>query len=155
MEDSSFFFTQDIKLGSLQPPIHFFSVVAAQILLEFSPRIFGEDDPIWRAYFSNGLVQPPTSSRMKRNVLNQSGRWLFNWRYLWLKVLKFHWKFWLTCISSAVTEYITLDFFGTTPTKTGFGQRILQLEGFLFGDVQVFYPLVFSRKVPILTSSQY
>ena len=27
----------------------------------FSPRSLGSHDPIWRAYFSNGLVQPPTS----------------------------------------------------------------------------------------------
>ena len=26
----------------------------------FTPNL-GEDDPIWRAYFSKGLVQPPTS----------------------------------------------------------------------------------------------
>ena len=30
-----------------------------QIFFIFTPKI-GEDDPIWRAYFSDGLVQPPT-----------------------------------------------------------------------------------------------
>ena len=32
-------------------------VVATQIFLEFSPRALGFHDPIWRAYFSNGLVK--------------------------------------------------------------------------------------------------
>ena len=31
----------------------------------FTPECFGEDEPIFfRAYFSNGLVKPPTSSCM-------------------------------------------------------------------------------------------
>ncbi len=29
-------------------------------LIIFTPKI-GEDEPIWRSYFSKGLVQPPTS----------------------------------------------------------------------------------------------
>ena len=32
-----------------------------QIFLEFSPRKLGKRFPIWRSYFSIGLVQPPTS----------------------------------------------------------------------------------------------
>ena len=34
--------------------------MATQTFLKFSPRKLGRNDPIWRAYFSNGLVQPPT-----------------------------------------------------------------------------------------------
>ena len=34
--------------------------MATRIYVSFSPRKLGEDDPIWQAYFSNGLVQPPT-----------------------------------------------------------------------------------------------
>ena len=30
-----------------------------------SPRNLGEMNPIWRAYYSDGLVQPPTSNRKK------------------------------------------------------------------------------------------
>ena len=35
----------------------FDQVVATQICLEFSPRNFGEDLKIGRAYFSDGLVE--------------------------------------------------------------------------------------------------
>ena len=37
-------------------------VVATQTFLEFSPRTLGKMNPFWRAYFSAGLVQPPTSN---------------------------------------------------------------------------------------------
>ena len=36
-------------------------LVATQWFFWYSPRTLLENDPIWRAYFSNGLVQPPTS----------------------------------------------------------------------------------------------
>ena len=35
-------------------------MVATQIFLEFSPRSLWKMNPFWRAYFSKGLVQPPT-----------------------------------------------------------------------------------------------
>ena len=37
----------------------------------FSPRKFGKI-PIWRAYFSNGLVQPPTSYNWRIHHMNRS-----------------------------------------------------------------------------------
>ena len=30
----------------------------------FSPRTLGKMNPIWQAYFSSGLVQPPTSEQL-------------------------------------------------------------------------------------------
>ena len=33
--------------------------------LEFSPRKLGKMNPIWRAYVSTGLVQPPTSKKLR------------------------------------------------------------------------------------------
>ena len=45
----------------------------------FTPKI-GEDDPIWRAYFSNGLVQPPTRMEVCENRKEHTrdlGRWCF------------------------------------------------------------------------------
>ena len=40
--------------------LRYILVGAFNCFLIFTPKI-GEDDPIWRAYFSDGLVQPPTS----------------------------------------------------------------------------------------------
>ena len=38
-------------------------VVATQTFFIFTPNPWG-NDPFWRAYFSHGLVQPPTSYKM-------------------------------------------------------------------------------------------
>ena len=55
-------------------------VVATQIFLEFSPRSLGKMNPIWRAYFSNGLVQPPTTYQFKKS----KDFLLFFWLSLWI-----------------------------------------------------------------------
>ena len=44
----------------------------SQRFLECSTRSLGFHDPIWRAYFSNGLVQPPTSLRKLQDEFLQS-----------------------------------------------------------------------------------
>ena len=47
-------------------------VVATQIFFIFTPKI-GGNDPIWRAYFSKGLVQPPTSKWNDIKTLREHG----------------------------------------------------------------------------------
>ena len=42
--------------------VHLCWVVATQIFLLFSSRNLGKMNPFWRSNFSDGLVQPPTSS---------------------------------------------------------------------------------------------
>ena len=52
--------------------------MATQIFLLFTP-LWGRWFPFWRAYFSNGLVQPPTS--LKRNVTRislKNGIWSYH-----------------------------------------------------------------------------
>ena len=53
-------------------------------LFLFNPRI-GGNDPIWRAYFLNGLVQPPTRCCFQENFTNQLFKvtfWSPTWRSL-------------------------------------------------------------------------
>ena len=55
----------------------------------FIPNL-GEDDPIWRAYFSKGLVQPPTREDHGFNKFNK-------WKPFFGKVIKLNaneWQFW-------------------------------------------------------------
>ena len=54
--------------------LHFTTRWCFQIFLEFSPRSLGFHDRIWRAYFSDGLVQPPTRQTFGKffwNLLRQ------------------------------------------------------------------------------------
>ena len=54
-------------IGSLMAV--FVLVVATQIFFGiFTPKNWGKMNPFWRAYFSDGLVQPPTSCRWSTSV---------------------------------------------------------------------------------------
>ena len=68
-------------------------VVATQIFFSFTPDPWGHDEKIWRAYFSNGLVQPPTR---KIDCKKISGK--FPWKGLhpgkwngWNRGTQSHW----------------------------------------------------------------
>ncbi len=44
--------------------------------------LFGENDPIWRAYFSKGLVQPPSRFVLIAQIHEPaSSKWLFFWSH--------------------------------------------------------------------------
>ena len=54
-----------ITENSQKNPMYMVKLGGGFKYLLFSPRILGEDEPIWRAYFSTGLVQPPTSETIR------------------------------------------------------------------------------------------
>ena len=57
-----------------------------QISFNFQPEPWG-DDPIWRSYFSNGLVQPPTRSFSKTKTVSTVNDWGF---FRWVTCINIH-----------------------------------------------------------------
>ena len=62
------------------------------------------NDPIWRAYFSNGFVQPPTSRVLRDFQVFISVNWICSWR-IWLQVLKDQTSGWFTIVDQFGTTY--------------------------------------------------
>ena len=65
--------------------------MVSKIFLNFYPENWGSDDLIWRGYFSNGLVQPPTSHLSLNRDLGESSR-----SHVWTKKTSSEpvWMFW-------------------------------------------------------------
>ena len=123
-------------------------MVATQTFLEFSSRNLGFHDPIWRAYFSNGLVQPPTrysfnehlaytennfihTSSWKGRPENMKTTWNGrNWMYIFWCILglKICWRY-------AVKGFKNLNFWrrlgwlDVNDCRQGWGCRYLKSEG--------------------------
>ena len=61
-------------------------MVATQTFFIFIP-IFWGNDPIWRAYFSNGLVQPPTRGGFNRKFDWCFDVWTLPWRFVCYRLM--------------------------------------------------------------------
>jgi len=69
--------TSNSSCRGLKHTMIVFSVVATPNIFLCSSRNPGEDDPIWRAYLSNGLVQPPTRCAI------QTSSPISDWSMVW------------------------------------------------------------------------